>query len=101
MKFQKIQQSSNKAFAKVLIEYRQNSKITQYLLSKKTGVPRQYISLLEKGVRCPTILTVFKLADGLNITPQELLSQWLFNETGALKNHQSFQEGEQLCFDDF
>ena len=54
-------------FGLVLKEVRNQKKISQNELANLAELDRTYISLLERGLRQPTIETVFKLANALNI----------------------------------
>lgn len=60
-------------FGKVLRELRENKKLSQEKLAEYCDLDRTYISLLERGLRQPTITTLFKLSDALNIKPSELV----------------------------
>jgi len=60
-------------FGTVLRELRENKKLSQEKLAEYCDLDRTYISLLERGLRQPTITTLFKLSDALNIKPSELV----------------------------
>jgi transcriptional regulator with XRE-family HTH domain len=60
-------------FGTVLRELRENKKLSQEKLAEFCDLDRTYISLLERGLRQPTITTLFKLSDALNIKPSELV----------------------------
>ncbi len=47
--------------------------LTQEQFSEKSGFSQQYISDLERGRRNPTVVTLFELAQALEVTPVELL----------------------------
>lgn len=47
--------------------------LTQEQLSEKSGLTQQYISDLERGLRNPTIITVYELAKALGVGHAELL----------------------------
>lgn len=64
-----------KQFAKVLQELRHERGLSQEELAEKCGLHDRYISFLERGLRQPTITTIFKLAKALNITPTELINR--------------------------
>lgn len=63
------------AFSKVLRELREANHISQEKLAEYCDLDRTYISLLERGLRQPTITTVFKLAKALNISPTKLIEK--------------------------
>ena len=60
------------AFGKVLQEYRKG-KMTQEELGFETGYHSTYISQLERGIKQPSIVTVFILAKELGIKPEEMI----------------------------
>lgn len=62
-------------FGKVLRELRESKQISQEKLAEYCELDRTYISLLERGLRQPTITTIFKLAQALQIKPSELIAK--------------------------
>ena len=62
-------------FGNVLREMRDDNHISQEKLAEYCDLDRTYISLLERGLRQPTITTIFKLAKALNISPSELIAK--------------------------
>ncbi|MEI6140103.1 MAG: helix-turn-helix transcriptional regulator [Mariniphaga sp.] len=60
-------------FGKVLRELRDENHISQEKLAEYCDLDRTYISLLERGLRQPTITTIFKLAKALNTTPSAFI----------------------------
>ena len=62
-----------KAFGQALREIRQKRELSQEQLGFDSGLDRTYISLVERGIRSPTIRTVVKLAEVLNVTPSEMV----------------------------
>ena len=63
------------AFGKVLREVRLEAGLTQEPLGLEAGVRRTFVSLLELGEQQPTLTTIVKLADALNIKPSELVAR--------------------------
>jgi len=63
-------------FGKIIKELRTSRSISQEKLSEITGLDRTFISLIETGKRNPTLTTIVKIANGLNIKPSELLSEF-------------------------
>lgn len=47
--------------------------LTQEQVSERSGFSQQYISGLERGRRNPTVVTLFELAEAIEVTPYELL----------------------------
>ncbi|NEW81134.1 MAG: helix-turn-helix transcriptional regulator [Mariniphaga sp.] len=62
-------------FGSVLREMRIENHISQEKLAEYCDLDRTYISLLERGLRQPTITTIFKLAKALNISPSALIEK--------------------------
>ena len=60
-------------FGKVLRKLREGNNLSQETLAEYCELDRTYISLLERGLRQPTITTIFKIAKALHITPSELV----------------------------
>ena len=62
-------------FGNVLREIRLEKKVSQEKLAELSNLDRTYISLLERGLRQPTLTTLFKLASALNIRPRDLIGK--------------------------
>ncbi len=62
-------------FGEVLKEERNKKDISQSELPNLAELDRTYISLLERGLRQPTIETVFKLAEALNLKASDLIQK--------------------------
>ncbi len=62
-------------FGKVLRTLREGQNLSQEKLAEYCDLDRTYISLLERGLRQPTISTIFKIADALDISPSELVKK--------------------------
>lgn len=52
---------------------RKQQNLTQEQLSAKSGLSQQYISGLEQGLRNPTIVTLYELAQALGVGHVELV----------------------------
>jgi transcriptional regulator with XRE-family HTH domain len=63
------------AFGKVLREYRMKAGISQEALALAADLDRTYVSLLERGLRQPTLETLFRLADPLKVTPATMVNR--------------------------
>lgn len=61
------------AFGAVLADLRNAREISQEALGHEAGSGRTYISQLERGERGPTLKTVFRLADALDLDPVEIV----------------------------
>lgn len=71
------------SFSKVLKNYRLNAGISQKELSERAGLHRNEIGLLERKLRAPSIETIIKIANGLNLPPKKLFDEFL-NELGSV-----------------
>ncbi len=58
---------------KVLQEARHAKKLSQEVLSGLAGLDRTHYSKIERGLRSPTIVTLFKIAHALDLKPHELV----------------------------
>lgn len=63
----------NERFGINLMELRKKSKISQMELAEKSKLDLKTISNLENGVRQPVLKTIWKLANGLNVSMSKLL----------------------------
>ena len=57
----------------VLTEYRERKGLTQDVLSGLAGLDRTHYSKLERGLRSPTLDTLFKIGHALDVPPQIIL----------------------------
>jgi transcriptional regulator with XRE-family HTH domain len=55
-----------KIFGQVLRKHRAINKLSQEKLSQECGLDRSYISLLERGLRQPSLTTILLLSKTLN-----------------------------------
>jgi transcriptional regulator with XRE-family HTH domain len=56
-------------FGRILQEKRQEKGLSQEQLAQLCGLDRTYISLLERGLRQPTLNSLFSISKGLGISP--------------------------------
>jgi len=64
-----------KIFGQVLRKLREDKKISQEKLAEYCDLDRTYISLLERGLRQPTLTTIFSLSKALDIQPSEMIEK--------------------------
>lgn len=64
-----------KAFGKVLREYRLRAGFSQEGLADAAGCDRTFIGMLERGQRQPTLETLFKISSALDVAPATLVSR--------------------------
>ncbi len=64
-------------FAKTLKHIRAEKNYTQHDLSENSGLSLRMISDLERGIRQPSLITLYKLAKGLDIPLPQLIEKFL------------------------
>lgn len=62
------------AFGQILRQLRKSIKFSQERLSQESGLDRTYISLLERGLRQPSLTSILQLSSALNVSPAEVVS---------------------------
>lgn len=67
--------NTDRAFGEALREVRTRRGISQEALGLEAGFDRTFISLLERGLRSPTIRTLVKLAEVLEVRPSEIVRE--------------------------
>jgi transcriptional regulator with XRE-family HTH domain len=67
--------SFNQKFGDVLREARQAANITQEELAFRADLHRTYISLLERGLRSPTLESLFRICEALGEEPESLVGK--------------------------
>jgi transcriptional regulator with XRE-family HTH domain len=61
------------SFAEVLSKLRKKAGMSQDQLAAASGLDRSFISLLERGVRQPSLRSTIDIAKGLGITASEFV----------------------------
>lgn len=67
------QQEIAAIFGPVLAKARQNAGMTQESLAFECELHPTYISQVERGIKSPTLRTLFKMANALGIKPSSLV----------------------------
>lgn len=67
----------NAAFGRVLAKLRKERGWSQEYLSFECELARNYISMLERGERSPTLNTISQLSKSLNVPEDEIVRQAL------------------------
>jgi transcriptional regulator with XRE-family HTH domain len=62
-------------FGKVLKELRTDRRLSQEKLAEYCNLDRTYISLLERGLRQPSLTSIFKISHSLNISPSDFIKK--------------------------
>ena len=63
------------AFGEVLRDCRTKAGYSQEAVALQADLDRTFISLLERGLRQPSLETLFKLADVLEVSPATMVSR--------------------------
>ena len=58
---------------KVIQEYREKCGLSQEVVSGLPAIGRTHLSAIERGIRKPTLETFFRIAEAMNIAPNELM----------------------------
>ena len=63
------------AFGRALRSFRMSLKLSQERLAQESGLDRSYISLLERGIRQPSLTTILQIAQTLKLPARELVAK--------------------------
>ena len=61
------------AFGQVLRELRLDKNVSQEKLALKGNLDRTFISLLERGLRQPSLSTILQISEALDVSPSEIM----------------------------
>ena len=64
-----------KSIARVIREHRRIARFSQEDLSERAGIHRTYLSMLERGLKSPTLEVFSRIASALGATPSTLLAE--------------------------
>lgn len=67
--------SPQEAFGKVLKDLRLARGLSQEALAHEAEIQRNFVSLIERGHNQPTIGTLWKLAEALDVSPSEMITE--------------------------
>jgi transcriptional regulator with XRE-family HTH domain len=67
--------SVHRAFGQVLREYRKKANLSQEELAHRSGIDRTFVSLLERGLRQPSLSTILELSKVLGVAPSSLVNE--------------------------
>lgn len=65
----------NKAFGKRLTDIRQNMGLSQEEFAEQCGIHRTYLGNLERGEKSPTLNTIAKIAENLNMKIKDFFKE--------------------------
>lgn len=63
------------AFGRILREQRDARGLSQESLALSAAVDRTFVSQMERGIRQPTLTTLWKLAGALGVSPATLIAR--------------------------
>jgi transcriptional regulator with XRE-family HTH domain len=78
----------SKRFGAVIKRHRLASGITQEALAESAKLHTTYVSMVERGVRNPTLQVAFQLAAALKIALPDLITEALEKSSGKEKRHE-------------
>lgn len=78
----------NSKYGKILQDYRKKNHLTQENVSEITSLAPRYISQIERGELKGTIKTLLSFCNAYNITPNDLLLDFLDNKN--IKQKESY-----------
>ena len=64
----------DQAFAEVLKRLRKKKSVSQEAFGFEIGLHRTYISQLERGIKSPTLKTIYKISRALEINLRDLMA---------------------------
>jgi len=64
-----------KVFGANVRVYRLAAGLSQEAVAVRMGVDRAYVSAIERGLQNVTLLTIWQLAESLNVRPADLLAE--------------------------
>jgi transcriptional regulator with XRE-family HTH domain len=64
-----------KVFGANVRAYRLAAGLSQEAVAVRMGVDRAYVSAIERGLQNVTLLTIWQLAESLNVRPADLLGE--------------------------
>ncbi|MGH8228754.1 MAG: helix-turn-helix domain-containing protein [Steroidobacteraceae bacterium] len=68
-------QQISEAFGRILRSQRETRHLSQEELALAARVDRTFVSQMERGIRQPTLTTLWKLANALDMPPATLVSR--------------------------
>jgi len=66
----------NRAVAEVIAELRKSAGLSQEALAFECGLHPTYISKLERGLKTPTLYTIFVIAETIGRQPHEVIQHF-------------------------
>lgn len=70
-----IERALDASFGEMLRKLREQRGLSQEQLAFETGIHRTFVSQLERGLKTPSLATLFKLAAALEIDASQMVQQ--------------------------
>lgn len=70
-----VSKKLKKAFGVALREVRKGHGVSQLAVSIESGLDRTYMSELERGIKNPSLETIFRLSEAIGVSPVELVKR--------------------------
>jgi transcriptional regulator with XRE-family HTH domain len=64
---------TNAALGKIIGQLRQSACLSQEELASRANIHRTYVSQIERGLKSPTIIILWKVSKALETTPSKIL----------------------------
>ncbi len=73
------------AFGQILRKFRNKANLSQEKLAQESNLDRTYISLLERGLRQPSLSSILQLSKALNMSATDMVNEVenIINENSA------------------
>jgi len=65
------------AFGQILRHRRKDQNLSQQALAELAEIDRTYVSMLERGIRQPSLQVIIRLAQALRIRPESMVTDTL------------------------
>ncbi|MHC2275296.1 transcriptional regulator with XRE-family HTH domain [Bradyrhizobium diazoefficiens] len=65
----------NASFGQIIANLRLAAELSQEELAERANIHRTYVSQIERGLKSPTLVMVFRLAKALGTMPSKILKQ--------------------------
>jgi len=71
----KYHEAIRKEIVRLLRKEREQRKLSNYAVCQRSGVSESMLSLVERGLRNPTLETVLRIADGIGVSLPRLIEK--------------------------
>lgn len=82
-----------KIVGEVIKSYREEKNLSQEVLSGLADIARSHLSMIERGTRKPTLETLFKLCDALEVRPSQVVEEISYRQEEGQRRMQKRSVG--------